>query len=276
VEQVNGAVAVERLRLGDHVLFPFETDEEHREVVGTFVHDGLVQGHKVLHLTGESTTEYFAEAASMMPHDGQLAVLPVADTLFDEGAFCLDQALSLVHDAVERSLDEGYTGLRLSVEMTWARGDVKGCEQLIEFEQRVDEALPGSPVIGLCQYDRRSFPAARLQVLEGAHAGMVHAGAPLLDISALESLPGLRLCGEADLSSHAALAPALATPTRDLYLDLSGLAFADAATIRLLAETAMRYDRVVLVQPQPLFVQLLKLLGWDKLPNLQIVYEERG
>jgi hypothetical protein len=276
VEQVNGAVAVERLRPGDHVLFPFETDEEHREVVGAFVHDGLAQGHKVLHLAGESMTEYLAEAAGLQSRAGQLAVMPVADMLFDEGGFCPEQAFSLVQGVVKRTLDEGYTGLRLSVEMTWARGGVRGCERLVEFERQVDEALPSSPVIGLCQYDRRSFPAARLQVLAGAHAGVVHVGAPLLDITALESLPGLRIRGEADLSSRTALAAALVTPTPDLYLDVSGLVFADAAAVRLLAETAMRHDRVVLFSPQPLLVQLLQRFGWDELPNLQIVYEERG
>src|SRR5256885_3524126 len=49
---------------------------------------------------------------------------------------------------------EGFPGLRVAVDMSWALRPVTGVEQLPEFEEGVAAALAGSTGSLLCQYDR--------------------------------------------------------------------------------------------------------------------------
>jgi anti-sigma B factor antagonist len=84
--------------------------------------------------------------------------------------------------------------------------------------------------------------------------------------------PVLVLCGEADLTTapelSAAISAQLDAGVRHLTLDLSGLRFADSATIGVLiaAGRALRsHDgTLVLSQPQPAVARTLNLLGVDR------------
>jgi anti-anti-sigma factor len=84
--------------------------------------------------------------------------------------------------------------------------------------------------------------------------------------------PVLVLSGEADMTTTPELAAALAAQVdagaRHLTLDLSGLRFADSATVGVLisAERVLRTrgGTLVLVRPQPAVARTLNLLGVDQ------------
>ncbi len=54
---------------------------------------------------------------------------------------------------------EGYSGLRVSVEMSGALKGHTGSERRIDVEAKLNAFLPGSGCLALCQYDRRRFDA---------------------------------------------------------------------------------------------------------------------
>ena len=74
--------------------------------------------------------------------------------------------IALLRAETQRAIEEGYSALRVSSEMSWALKGLPGSERLIEYEAR-RTLLPGSGCLALCQYDRRPFdPQALLDVLE--------------------------------------------------------------------------------------------------------------
>lgn len=91
-------------------------------------------------------------------------------------------------------------------------------------------------------------------------------------VAAGESGPVLMLSGEADITTLAqledALGAQLAAGAGILTVDLSGLGFADSATIGALVRAARtlssRGGRLELANPQPALARMLALLGVDK------------
>jgi anti-sigma B factor antagonist/stage II sporulation protein AA (anti-sigma F factor antagonist) len=96
-------------------------------------------------------------------------------------------------------------------------------------------------------------------------------------VQAGESGPVVVLAGEADLTCAEQLSTLiteqLAGATRQLTIDVSGLRFADSASIRTLVLAARtlteRGGRLVLLDPQPAVARVLALLGADQMVTIR-------
>jgi PAS domain S-box-containing protein len=172
--------AITDLKTGNHLCHLYETEEERRAVLAPFLRQGLTCGEKVLYIVDAHTTkvaldflrgapstdpEYFLDATPYLAR-GQLDILTCDDTYVRGGAFTADRMVALLRAKTERALVEGYPALRATGEMTWTLRGLPGSEQLIEYEAKLNEFLPNSKFLALCQYDRRRFdPAVLLDVL---------------------------------------------------------------------------------------------------------------
>ena len=96
-------------------------------------------------------------------------------------------------------------------------------------------------------------------------------------VSAGESGPVITLSGEVDLSTIAEfselITAQLAVGTVNLTIDVSGMSFADSASMRvlMLAATTLRKrgGGLVLLRPQPALVRLLDIMDADQLITVQ-------
>ncbi|MHC4469441.1 MAG: MEDS domain-containing protein [Planctomycetota bacterium] len=155
----------EEIEPGDHLCCLYGTDEEHRAVLTPFLRQGLERGEKVVYIVDERAAEKIlgylrADGLDPAPYRdrGQLVVLDREDSYLAEGRFDPDGMVALLRAETAKALEEGYSALRVTGEMTWAlRGD-PGSERLIEYEAKLNEFFPGSRCLAICQYDRRRFP----------------------------------------------------------------------------------------------------------------------
>lgn len=98
-------------------------------------------------------------------------------------------------------------------------------------------------------------------------------------VAAGESGPVIMLTGEADLTCagqlNALITGQLAGGVRQLTIDVSGLRFADSASIRTLVLAARtlkeRDGRLVLLRPQQPVARMLALVGADQLITIRAV-----
>jgi anti-sigma B factor antagonist len=96
-------------------------------------------------------------------------------------------------------------------------------------------------------------------------------------VEAQEAGPVIVLAGEADATCaeqlDALIAGQLAGGTRQLTIDVSGLRFADSASVRMLALAARtlteRGGSLVLLDPQQPVARVLALLGVDQMVTIQ-------
>jgi anti-sigma B factor antagonist len=92
-------------------------------------------------------------------------------------------------------------------------------------------------------------------------------------VAAGPSGPLIVLSGEADLTSapalNALISAQLSDETRELTVDVSGLRYADSASIRTLVLAARtlreRGASLILLRPQPAVARILTLLGADQM-----------
>lgn len=164
---------LENLKPGDHLCCIYTTDEEHRAVTTPFLRQGLEGNEKVVYIidarTAETILDYLREdGLDVAPYleRGQLNILSQDDAYTKHGVFDPGAMIALLQREMDQALEEGYKALRVSGEMSWALRGLPGSDRLIEYENRLNQFLPGSRCSAICQYDRRRFdPEVLLDVL---------------------------------------------------------------------------------------------------------------
>ncbi len=154
------------LRLGDHLCIIYRNDEEHRAILSEYMSQGLRLGQRMVYIVDARTARtlrgYLRGAEVDVPaaeERGQLVFLTRDDAYMRGGEFDPQGMIRLLREETQRALDEGYEGLRVTGEMTWALRGLPGSERLMEYEALLNEFFPGSKATALCQYDARHFPA---------------------------------------------------------------------------------------------------------------------
>ena len=170
------------LRPGDHLLGLFDTEQEQRDWVTPFLLDGLQRGEKVSYLYDSHAPEVILEylrAAGVAPEpclaSGQLSFAPARESICGGNCFDPDLALEALARQAEEAIEEEYTALRVTAEMTWCLSKQAGCERYLEYECKSNAYLPESLCIVLCQYDRARFTPHQLLEVLAIHPWVVSA-----------------------------------------------------------------------------------------------------
>ena len=152
------------LKPGDHVCCIYDTDEEHQNIISPFLRKGLEQNEKVYYIVDardpKTIINYLKNDGVDVKYyqkKGQFNILSSTNTYLKGGVFEPDGMMSIISYETQKALDEGYTALRGTGEMSWALRGLPGSERLIEYEDKLDTFSIGSKFLAICQYDRRCF-----------------------------------------------------------------------------------------------------------------------
>jgi anti-anti-sigma regulatory factor len=274
------------LAVNDHACLTFGEPEELFDLTAAFVRDALIGGLKVIWL-GDGTP---AQAVSKLARrgiaiepavaNGQMAAAAWEGSLLSGQAFTADHAMAWLTGQMAACRGEGFPGLRIAVDMSWALRPVTGIEQLPQFEESIAAALAGTTVSVLCQYDREQFDPVTLASVAAFHtrsvaAATYHADA-VLRICRQYAPPGIRLAGEIDYQAEEPLALALAEAIRldgDITINTAGLTFIDASCARMIVDAVRGLDgsRTAILQCHPAIAARFALLGAADLPGVSLV-----
>jgi anti-anti-sigma factor len=153
--------------------------------------------------------------------------------------------------------------------MTWALRNVPGVEHVFEFEAAVNRLFTDRRLIGVCAYDRRRFNSGTMERASAAHA--ITPGSSMLRCARLPGA-GLALEGEADIANRKAVAALIeCLPDTDATLDLTGLAFADAASLGLLVRFAATRTHRTRVCCTSRMGRLLRLIDVAGVATIEVV-----
>jgi PAS domain S-box-containing protein len=154
-----------QLKHGDHVCPIYESKAEQLAAAVPFIKQGLARNERCLLIVDDRTAEEIAEALAAAGLDvarerGALWLPHNSVTYFRSGHFDPDDMIDFLRTTEAQALAEGFSGLRIVGEMTWALGPEIGNDRLIEFEVLVNKFFENSRSIGLCQYHRPRFDPA--------------------------------------------------------------------------------------------------------------------
>jgi anti-anti-sigma factor len=267
---------VSELSRGDHACLVCASDEERWSIVSEYVRRGIEAGERTLYVTAEHSVLEVVRALDIGDAvGGELVVLPAAVAPgYAEGDFDYIARLGEWEAQARAAVAEGFTGLRVAVDMTWLDEVELSLSALVDYEHRGSALVAGLPGTALCIYDLRRFHPHTLARASHAHPirlGEAVAGAPVFESAILTistAGPGaLVLRGEVDASNAAALADALAGAANGdnaLVIDMRLLAFIDVAGLRAIHRAWRRLGRrgeMVLLSPPSIVSRMMPVLG---------------
>ncbi len=154
------------LKQGDHICLIYENTAEQLEVVVPFIIEGLARGYRCLYVADDRTNEEVLQALAAAGVDsmkerqrGALRLLTTPDIYLRAGEFDPRAIVDFNRQAEHEALRDGFSGLRLAGEMTWALGPEPGCDRLIEYEALLNYWLTNSHSVVLCLYNHSHFDA---------------------------------------------------------------------------------------------------------------------
>jgi hypothetical protein len=161
---------------GDHVCTLYTSPEEQLTAAIEYIQAALGRGERCLYVCCEHSVREFRAALQKagVPVDaeekrGALIVVTKESAHLKGGNFDPDAMISLLHAAVKDALDSGFSGLAAAGDMNWILDGAPGTERAVEYEARLNEFYKSNRALGLCQYNRKTLPAAVLDHCVATH-----------------------------------------------------------------------------------------------------------
>lgn len=168
------------LGLGDHVAFFFKNNAERFAFVTPYVLKGLQNNERCVYVAHENTVEdirshFKAVGVDLDGPSGALSIVTAHDTYLRDGIFEPNQMIDNFDREVRLALARGFSGLRVTGEMSWALDLPSAFGSLCEYEDRLSRRWP-TELAGLCQYNEPLFPIEVVAKMPGWHCTVVRDG----------------------------------------------------------------------------------------------------
>lgn len=276
---------VDGLSEGDHACLTFSDPDERLDLLAAFVRDGLRRGQKVVCWTDEVAPDRLiveltnrAVRPGAALRRGQLTVAAAGSGLTAPERYGSGM-VDLLAGELDRAGRDGYVGLRVTADMSWATRPMSAADELLAFETEVAALFAAGQLCLICQYDRDRFDAVTLAFAAKAHpkavAAQVYHEHPLLRVCRQYSPPGVKVAGELDYRHRDALEQALAESMRldrHMYVNLTGLDYIDGACAAVIVATALKLppSRRMTVACRRLVGTVLDLVGAGNAARLRV------
>jgi MEDS: MEthanogen/methylotroph, DcmR Sensory domain len=184
IRMLTAATQLLRFKSGNHICVFYRDESYLLDLLAPYLAEGLQRGEKCFCAQKREHVEQIKERLVYLGINlndelrrGSLEIHTQDEVYFSTGAFSPEEMMRLLNKAITGAKASGFTGLRTAGEMSWAAYGRCDCDQLLSYEAQVDEAFPGQPVVGMCQYDMRCFsPEVLARVLERHSSGLAETG----------------------------------------------------------------------------------------------------
>jgi hypothetical protein len=151
---------------GMHICTFFHTAEERYRVLMPFIRDGMEQGDRAFHIVNPSLrgehVQRIAEAGvdtARAEVEGQLEIIGWDEAYLRGGSFSQTAMLSLLPVLLNKGRARGFPITRFIADVAWVLNE-GAVDSLLEYECRVNLALPKAGDIVICAYDLDTVDAA--------------------------------------------------------------------------------------------------------------------
>ena len=161
---------------GEHICFLYRNEQALQEMLTRYVAEGLAKGEQCFCIETKRMQERLCAGLRAIDVDvereiakGSLVFLLEDDVYFGGGNFDPSALVDQLGKLINQSLDAGFSGFRVSGEISRASGDPVLQRQVIEYEKRVDEYFIDKKAIGFCHYHADKFSQEVLESVIDAH-----------------------------------------------------------------------------------------------------------
>lgn len=152
----------EEVRPGDHLVALYREEKEIEEYVVAYIYSALRRQERCIYITGDIDTSHVLEKIKAMEepdgHKGGLLVLDKKELYSKGGKFSPDRLIAMIKALAEEAVQEGYSGLSVTGEISWVLDYEDGEALIIEYEWKLNESVFNAyPVTALCRYNIDRF-----------------------------------------------------------------------------------------------------------------------
>ena len=152
---------IARLKQGEHLCSVYAQSGEMLTQVVPYIKTGLLNGERCIYVVDENNKDLLVQGLKFwgVDADSEMSkghlVFWTRHEYRQPGAFNLDIMLNFINRHLDQALADGYTGIRLAVEMSWTLNSGVSGEDLVRWEDFINTiSFPDSKVSFLCQYNR--------------------------------------------------------------------------------------------------------------------------
>jgi|GEM_PF-1286507 len=277
-------VDLREARLGDHICVGYDDDRFFRRTATEFFAAGIEASERVGFFApppklAELTAWLSASGIDVnrLASRGQIVLGDVSAAYLPDGAFDPKRRIESFSASIDEALADGFTGFRVigDVASIMDRQDVRA--EWLSYELRADLLAARKPIAALCSFDHRVCPeqvALEAAAVHSYRYGDVAEPPPFRIVAGAGA--GLRIEGEIDFGSATSVAKLLLNASEDAApaIDVSDLAFIDAAGMRALASGAVallqRHPGVQIRGGSQIFKRMWDLMGLDRFETIAV------
>lgn len=153
-----------QVNLSGHICSVYKNKSQQFDSLIPFFLDGLNNNEKCIYITHENTKEEVINefrkteiGIDKYLISKQFEMLTVDDTYMRNGKFKPEKMVELIGQYQANASQEGYDGLRGTGEMTWVLGELPSLQHLIDYEEKLNNAVLGPKTTLVCQYNENKF-----------------------------------------------------------------------------------------------------------------------
>jgi hypothetical protein len=167
--------SLDALRAGDHLCFPYETEDDKRSASIAFIRDGLGRHERCLYIGAPDDQRQLIGAleaagvpATRALGEGALVVATQAEVYLRTGTFDPQDTLEFIDGLIDGALADGFSGLRGTGE---ASGPVPDelWPRVVWYEAQVNERFARRPFVALCRFHASDMPPEHVQDVLRTH-----------------------------------------------------------------------------------------------------------
>jgi hypothetical protein len=163
-----------------HVCAFFDSRDEQYEVLNPYFAEGIANGEQIVTIADVTFLEEHKDRirAGSVPVDaatesGQMKVIAAQETYLRGGFFDVDRMYDFLEEALSSAASGPYGRLRTCGDMEWALRNLPGCDELMQFEARVNLLTPHYDCTLLCVYDVNRFSGRAIADVLATHSHVV-------------------------------------------------------------------------------------------------------
>jgi hypothetical protein len=163
-----------------HACAFFNSRDEEYRVLLPFAKEGLECGEKCFHIVDpghrQERLSHLGQAGidvDGVASSGQLEVKTWPDAYLRGQRFDQYAMLELIEETLREGKAGGYPRTRLWANMEWALEDLPGCDDIVEYESRLNPILAKYDDIVVCTYDLSKFSAGVVMDILRTHPMVV-------------------------------------------------------------------------------------------------------
>ncbi|MFD0913464.1 MEDS domain-containing protein [Methylophilus luteus] len=165
-----------------HACAFFHSKEEEYEVLMPFILEGFKNGDRAFHIVNK---DHRAEHLARLQQEGidvdsaeaagLLAVVRWEDTYLKDGRFDQMLMIETLKEALSIATPPGKISRNIA-NMEWALESMPGVEDIVEYEARLNQALPKNHDPVVCTYDLSKFDASVVVDIMRTHPMVIIGG----------------------------------------------------------------------------------------------------